>query len=460
MRKVSSTPCVSTSFSSTDDSGKSAVHSEESKGAATAAMNVASNASPRAKHMFLSMTPIEEISTASTAHPVLSPYPGHMAATHTFMHPSPTLAECAASIALGPGTNVNSAPPTPFPDLTCPNSWIGSPRLMNLNTPKGQPSVFFQDVENLYQKSPSLTLGFGGTRICISPVRSFPEGQYPHSATETRSSAANKKMLEIPDDVHMAERDLLEDDDLSVLLQLAQTQHQQTQQASTSSILAASSLHLPLINNSSSAPKTSSSVSIKNEGENIEKSVSKGTVKPEKVSPHKKAKKPTKSGFTPPPLPGTEGHMMNPLLSQAGAFRGVFGGMAMGPNGPTPIFLPPPMPSNVSSKLPSATPQTKLKKKKKNSTPRTTAAKSNSGDAGLLRGVTMRPSGKWQAQLYFAGKSRYIGVFDTREKAATAYEIAREKLKNKDALDGGTLSPEETEAAVSAARKAAFAGIE
>ncbi|KAL7464256.1 hypothetical protein ACHAXS_006391, partial [Conticribra weissflogii] len=49
--------------------------------------------------------------------------------------------------------------------------------------------------------------------------------------------------------------------------------------------------------------------------------------------------------------------------------------------------------------------------------------------AAILRGVTMRPSGKWQAQLYYAGKSRYIGVFDSREKAALAYENAREVLK-------------------------------
>ena len=80
--------------------------------------------------------------------------------------------------------------------------------------------------------------------------------------------------------------------------------------------------------------------------------------------------------------------------------------------------------------------------------------------AAILRGVTMRPSGKWQAQLYFAGKSRYIGVFDTREKAALAYEIAREKLKSeKSAEGGGVLSPKRTEAAVNAARKAAFEGV-
>jgi len=76
--------------------------------------------------------------------------------------------------------------------------------------------------------------------------------------------------------------------------------------------------------------------------------------------------------------------------------------------------------------------------------------------AAILRGVTMRPSGKWQAQLYFAGKSRYIGVFDTREKAALAYEIAREKLKagHVKGADGAT-----TENLVNEARKAAFDGV-
>jgi len=77
--------------------------------------------------------------------------------------------------------------------------------------------------------------------------------------------------------------------------------------------------------------------------------------------------------------------------------------------------------------------------------------------AAILRGVTMRPSGKWQAQLYFAGKSRYIGVFDTREKAALAYEIAREKLKSGPA--DGTMTPKSTENLVNAARKAAFEGV-
>lgn len=64
-----------------------------------------------------------------------------------------------------------------------------------------------------------------------------------------------------------------------------------------------------------------------------------------------------------------------------------------------------------------------------------------------------------QAQLYFAGKSRYIGVFDTREKAALAYEIAREKLKNEKAAVEGALTPKQTENAVNSARQAAFDGV-
>jgi hypothetical protein len=77
--------------------------------------------------------------------------------------------------------------------------------------------------------------------------------------------------------------------------------------------------------------------------------------------------------------------------------------------------------------------------------------------AAILRGVTMRPSGKWQAQLYYAGKSRYIGVFDSREKAALAYEIAREVLKTEKGCEPTT--QEETEKNVNLARKAAFAGV-
>lgn len=50
-------------------------------------------------------------------------------------------------------------------------------------------------------------------------------------------------------------------------------------------------------------------------------------------------------------------------------------------------------------------------------------------DNELLRGITQRPSGKYQAQMYFAGQSRYIGVFESKEKAAVAYEMIRKKIK-------------------------------
>mmetsp|Transcript_28900 Transcript_28900/g.43644 ORF Transcript_28900/g.43644 Transcript_28900/m.43644 type:complete len:394 (-) Transcript_28900:109-1290(-) len=76
--------------------------------------------------------------------------------------------------------------------------------------------------------------------------------------------------------------------------------------------------------------------------------------------------------------------------------------------------------------------------------------------AAIGRGVTMRPSGKWQAQLYYAGQSRYIGVFDSREKATLAYEIAREMLKGGDAPKAPGPGAER---AVEMARKAAFAGV-
>jgi hypothetical protein len=99
----------------------------------------------------------------------------------------------------------------------------------------------------------------------------------------------------------------------------------------------------------------------------------------------------------------------------------------------------------------------KLKKKKKKK-PQLTDSKDR--QKAMLRGVTMRPSGHWQAQLYFAGKSRYIGTFDTREKATLAYEIARKKLKSEKANAEGSLSPKQTpENAFNAARKAAFEGV-
>mmetsp|Transcript_20835 Transcript_20835/g.34361 ORF Transcript_20835/g.34361 Transcript_20835/m.34361 type:complete len:732 (-) Transcript_20835:178-2373(-) len=75
-------------------------------------------------------------------------------------------------------------------------------------------------------------------------------------------------------------------------------------------------------------------------------------------------------------------------------------------------------------------------------------------EMALPRGVTVRPSGKWQAQLYYAGKSRYIGVFESREDACYAYEVARQVLMScKEPKD------DEVDANINLARKAAFAGV-
>jgi hypothetical protein len=50
-------------------------------------------------------------------------------------------------------------------------------------------------------------------------------------------------------------------------------------------------------------------------------------------------------------------------------------------------------------------------------------------DDEILKGITQRPSGKWQAQVYYAGKSRYIGVFPNRHQAALAFKLVRSKLR-------------------------------
>mmetsp|Transcript_5080 Transcript_5080/g.7742 ORF Transcript_5080/g.7742 Transcript_5080/m.7742 type:complete len:738 (+) Transcript_5080:145-2358(+) len=83
-----------------------------------------------------------------------------------------------------------------------------------------------------------------------------------------------------------------------------------------------------------------------------------------------------------------------------------------------------------------------------------TVQKAAGKEMALPRGVTVRPSGKWQAQLYYAGKSRYIGVFESREDACYAYEVARQIL-----LSCKEPKDDEVETNINLARKAAFAGV-
>ena len=42
----------------------------------------------------------------------------------------------------------------------------------------------------------------------------------------------------------------------------------------------------------------------------------------------------------------------------------------------------------------------------------------------------MHPSGKWMAQIYFKGKSTYLGLYEYKEDAIKARKEAEEKLHN------------------------------
>lgn len=67
------------------------------------------------------------------------------------------------------------------------------------------------------------------------------------------------------------------------------------------------------------------------------------------------------------------------------------------------------------------------------------------------RGVTMRASTKWQVQYFYFGKSRYIGVFESKTRALVAYETIREILQNSGRKP---LSEEEAKSNIDAAKKA------
>ena len=63
-----------------------------------------------------------------------------------------------------------------------------------------------------------------------------------------------------------------------------------------------------------------------------------------------------------------------------------------------------------------------------------------------------------QSQICYAGKSQYIGVFDTKVEASLAYEIAR-KLLDSDPYEVVSLSGEEIKANIGLARRAAWQGV-
>lgn len=82
----------------------------------------------------------------------------------------------------------------------------------------------------------------------------------------------------------------------------------------------------------------------------------------------------------------------------------------------------------------------------------------NNKAAPLIRGVTQRPCGRWQAQVFLKGKMRYVGVADTKERAGLLYEIVREKFKA--LIPDSSRSMEEVDRAFDSARQAALTEIE
>ena len=48
--------------------------------------------------------------------------------------------------------------------------------------------------------------------------------------------------------------------------------------------------------------------------------------------------------------------------------------------------------------------------------------KSSNNTSGFKGVTTHRQTGKWQAEIKVGGKHRYIGIFDTPEEAAKAYD--------------------------------------
>ena len=46
----------------------------------------------------------------------------------------------------------------------------------------------------------------------------------------------------------------------------------------------------------------------------------------------------------------------------------------------------------------------------------------------IPKGVTVRPSGRWQSQVYYKGQSRYLGVYSDSREAAMAWTIAKALL--------------------------------
>lgn len=391
-------------------------------------------------------------------------------------------------------------------------SWLQSPNpgLLSSTTDlcgSTPVSHFFKEVGGLDDTSrePSSTAP-NFSQICISPLASSRRSSV-YNASHTLALLRSPKMSLLSSSQMDKMMPMDDDDDLNILLELASQTHdvlrspvvQQDYQKLTAADAQKTSLQLPIMSSSQSRvlprkPAKSFSSQFGINGSNS----AQAKLPPSKCPvPIKCTKKNSSSYHVPPDGPYARPRSIPPNVIPRGGHPSAENSMPIAfPTYPNPsvgrmnpnashIYSGTPNHSSVptGSKHPKKRASPKKdrkspgssKKHKMSSPPIDAKAKAAAADlaaakagtstesaaalaAAIMRGVTMRPSGKWQAQLYYAGKSRYIGVFDSREKAALAYEIAREQLKA-DPKETVNQDPDTTEAKVNQARKAAFEGV-
>ncbi|KAL9184243.1 hypothetical protein ACHAXT_002329 [Thalassiosira profunda] len=90
------------------------------------------------------------------------------------------------------------------------------------------------------------------------------------------------------------------------------------------------------------------------------------------------------------------------------------------------------------------------------------AAKRAKREAEAPKYIARTPEGRWKAQIYYAGKTRYLGTFDSQEAAGRGYEAAQALLLGKASVGEGTDEEREAEAKrnVGLAKEAARQAVE